>query len=231
MPKTVLNPSVRAVVFDAVGTLIFPNPTAPIVYAGCARRRGFDCHTPTVRARMIAAYDAEEAIDRAAGWVTSEGREVERWRRIVSAALADLPDPGACFSELYEHFARAGSWAVNPDAANVLHELAARGVVFGLASNYDSRLFRVLDGLPELRPVRERVVVSSAVGHRKPAAQFFQAVADLMTCDPGQIAFVGDDYANDYLGAREFGFPAVLLDERDRFPRAVRIRRLRELLG
>ena len=39
MPPWV-HPGIRAVFFDAVGTLLFPWPAAPVVYAGTALRHG-----------------------------------------------------------------------------------------------------------------------------------------------------------------------------------------------
>jgi len=232
MPPFLLPPNTRAVVFDAVGTLLFPNPGAPAVYAAYAAEHGAAVGTDVVRGRMTAAFTAEEEVDRAAGWVTSEGREVERWRRIVAGSLVELPDPAGCFRDLYEHFARPDAWSVNPDAAEVFRALTARGIAVGLASNYDSRLRRVLAGRPELEPIRARVTISSEAGYRKPSPHFFSAV--LRTLDvstAAEVAYVGDDYRNDYLGAAGAGMTAVLLDDRDRSPSAVRVLRLMDLLG
>lgn len=220
----------RAVFFDAVGTLLFPAPAAPDVYAGAARRRGVECGPADILARFATAFRAEEAADRAAGWVTSEEREVARWRRIVAETLPGVPDPDGCFRELYDHFADPANWAVSPDAAAVFAALQSRGIAVGLGSNYDARLCRVLDGHPGLDALRERVVVSATVGHRKPAAAFFDEVTRLAGCDRGAIVFVGDDVGNDYAGATAAGMRAVLLDPGGRFPEVERrIERLTEL--
>lgn len=218
--------------FDAVGTLLFPAPGAAAVYVESAARHGAACRPDLVRGRMIAAYTAEEEFDRARGWMTSEAREIERWRRIVAASLPELSDPDACFHDLYEHFARPDAWAVNPDAPVVFGGLAARGLVLGVASNYDSRLHRVLAGKPELGPVEDRLFISSEVGYRKPSPQFFRAVTrTLGDINPADVVYVGDDHENDYRGAAGAGLTAVLYDDRDRSPDAVRVRRLLDLLG
>ncbi len=222
---------IRAVFFDAVGTLLFPDPPAVEVYSRAATRHGVEIPRDAIRSRFIESFEAEEAADRERGWVTSEEREIERWRRIVSASLRELADPEACFIELYRHFARPDAWRVNPDAGVLFHSLQSRGMILGLASNYDSRLWPVVDGHPELAPLRDRVVISAAVGHRKPAPQFFAAVADSAGCDPSAILLVGDDLVNDYEGATAAGLEAVLLDPAGRHtdvPR--RIPALNELL-
>ena len=111
---TVILPGVRAAFFDAVGTLIFPDPSAPVIYSQVARRQELNLSPEDVRARFMAAYQAEEVADRLSGWVTSEEREVSRWRRIVSETLAGVVDPDACFRELFEHFSRPTSCASIP---------------------------------------------------------------------------------------------------------------------
>src|SRR5262249_58881218 len=96
-------------------------------------------------------------------------------------------------------------------AGAVLEELRRRGLVVGVASNFDSRLRRVAAGLPELAPV-DRFVISSEVGWRKPARQFFDAVVREAGCAPGEVLLVGDDTTNDYEGASAAGLRALLLD-------------------
>lgn len=202
---------IRAVAFDAVGTLIFPNPGAAVVYAEAAARHRLTVDPAEIGPKLWQQFRVEEEIDRTAGWVTSEQREKDRWRNIVFAAL-----PGATeelFRELYHHFAQPRAWAVPPDAAEVLTELHRRGFLLAMASNYDSRLASVVNGHPDLAPVRDRLVISSLVGFRKPAPAFFTfGVLPAMGVARNEILFVGDDHENDYLGATAAGMRAVLLD-------------------
>src|SRR5262245_46984756 len=78
---------IRAVVFDAVGTVLVPDPPAADVYVESARRFGVAVTPSEVRARFTNALAVEDVIDRAAGWVTSEDRERVRWQQIVTAVL------------------------------------------------------------------------------------------------------------------------------------------------
>jgi putative hydrolase of the HAD superfamily len=223
---------VRAVFFDAVGTLLFPDPPAPVMYAEAAARRGLALTPAEVRARFVAAYLAEEAADVSAGWATSEQREQGRWRRIVADTLAGVSDPDACYHFLFDHFAKPSAWRVAPDAAETLAALAARGLLLGLGSNYDERLWSVLAGFPELTFPRERVLISADVGVRKPGAEFFRRAARAAGCAVEEVLFVGDDLGNDYEGATAAGMPALLLDPLGRHPAAPhRITRLSELVG
>lgn len=207
-------PAVRAVCFDAVGTLIVPDPPAAVAYADVGRRFGSRLPVDVIEARFRAAFRAEEAIDHQNGLRTDEGREERRWRRIVAAVLDDVGDGEGCFRALWEHFSHPEAWRCAPDAAATLAELARRGYGLGLASNYDRRLRTVVAGLPALRPI-EWLVISSEVGWRKPARPFFDAVVVTAGVSADQILFVGDDPVNDDEGARAAGLRSLLLDPID----------------
>lgn len=211
---------IRAVVFDAVGTVMIPVPSAAEVYSETAWRYGVTVSPAEVATRFRVALAIEDEIDREAGWVTSEARERERWRRVVTHALPQTP-PEA-FDVLFAHFADPRSWRVPTGTADVLEALARHGIALGLASNYDARIRTILPGLTELRPLADRVVVSSEVGGRKPGRPFFAAVAAVMGEPPTRIAFVGDDRTNDYDGAAAAGMVPTLLDPEGRHSDLVR---------
>lgn len=215
-------PGTRAVFFDAVGTLIHPDPPAPVAYAAVAQSLGSRLTAAEIAARFRTAFAREEAFDRANGLRTSEERERRRWRNIVGDVLDDVRDGERCFEELFRHFGRPGAWRLDPDAGEMLAGLGRRGYVLGMASNYDGRLRSVAAGKPELRPVRH-LVISSEVGWRKPAPEFFAALSATTGLAPAHILFAGDDRANDFDGARAAGLQAILVG-------AGGIAELRELL-
>jgi putative hydrolase of the HAD superfamily len=228
---------VRAVIFDAVGTLIFPDPPAPVVYAQVGARYRSKLDADLIRRRFEIAFRDEDEIDRRQGWRTSEERERQRWRHIVARVLNDVADPDACFQALFEHFSKSEAWQCDPSTRTVLSALADSGVMVGLASNYDSRLRSVLAGKPDLAPLRT-VCISSEIGWRKPSPEFFDAVRRSVGMLPANILFVGDDFENDMEGALEAGMRGAWLEPEDsrRVPkgelarRVQRIRRLRDLL-
>lgn len=202
---------IRAVYFDAVGTLIHPQPPAAEVYCEVGKRHGSRRRSATVARRFADAFRKQEDIDRQNGWTTSERRERERWQSIVAEVLDDVTEPDACFAELYEHFAKPEAWSCDPATQEVIAALRRRGLLLGLASNYDHRLHAVVAGLAPLHGV-DHVIVSSEVGWRKPAPAFFEAIVRQAGMPPCDILLVGDDRVNDYDGARAAGLGAVLLD-------------------
>jgi putative hydrolase of the HAD superfamily len=219
---------VQVVVFDAVGTLIYPDPDVAVAYASAARRHGSVRTEREIGERFRAVFREVETRDRAGDLRTSEENEVARWQVIVRRVLDDLPDPSACFAELWDHFARPQAWRTYPEAPDVLANLESRGIRMMLASNFDGRLVRIARELEPLRPFRD-VLVSSQLGFRKPHAQFFQAIIARAAVEPSEILYVGDDPHNDVSGARAAGLRALLID-RKRSGADGRIASLRKLL-
>lgn len=221
---------VRAIYFDAVGTLIHPEPSAATVYADVGRRHGSWLRREEIHRRFAAAFARQDVIDGAAGWRTSEARERERWKSIVAEVLDDVSDRAACFAELYDHFATPAAWRCDESAPSVLAEFARRGHILGLASNYDHRLHTVLAGLDALRGI-ERVLVSAEIGWRKPARPFFEAICTQAGVGGREVLYVGDDFDNDFAGAIGAGMEAVLLDPAPPRKGISTISRLEEVLN
>ncbi len=202
-------PLPAVVFFDAVGTLIHPEPPAPVVYASVGRRFGSRLDEAAIRTRFRAAFRRQEEADYAGNLRTDERREFARWQAIVREVLDDVTDAEKCFQELYAHFARADAWRCESQTAEVLAGLAARGHVLGIASNFDHRLRGLVENMPALGPIRY-LVISSEVGWRKPAHKFYAEIFGQVTAPPEQILYVGDDPVNDYEGARAAGLTSVL---------------------
>ncbi|MSR56279.1 MAG: HAD family hydrolase [Planctomycetaceae bacterium] len=207
----------RCVAFDAVGTLIEPIPAAAEVYHQVARQHGSRLAAGEIVRRFRQAFRQTERGDRESPaetrLATDEATERERWRAIVTAVIDDVPDPEACFDELYEHFAQPESWDCFPEVPAVLEGLRLAGMLVVLASNFDRRLRTVCDGLAALRNVNCRVI-SSEVGFRKPSRRFFEALLAAAGCRADEILMVGDDRENDLIGAQQAGLHAVLINRR-----------------
>jgi putative hydrolase of the HAD superfamily len=203
----------RSIALDAVGTLIFAEPSVSAAYAEIGRRFGSQQSAEQVKGRLAdAMLRAGELSVVRFGEVdrTDEEHEYEFWRRVVFDVLPDLHEPEACFAELFEHFARPESWRCFEDVGPTLGELQRRGYRVLIASNFDARLNGVCEGLAELREVRCRVI-SSLVGYRKTHRGFYAAVANAAGCDPSEVLMVGDDFTNDVESARAAGLSAVHL--------------------
>jgi putative hydrolase of the HAD superfamily len=170
-----------------------------------------------VRARFRSAFARDESDEARGPMSTSEEIEHRRWRRIVGSVLPEVPDAGRAFEELWDHFARPDSWRCFEDAGPAVAALRGAGLEVLVGSNFDSRLRGVLRGLDGLEALAESAVVSSEVGYRKPHPAFYRSLSDRLGLEPGRIAFVGDDPANDLDGPAAAGLRALLLDRAGRY--------------
>jgi putative hydrolase of the HAD superfamily len=196
------------VLFDAVGTLIAPDPPVAEVYRGAAERFGSRLDLATIWQRFRQALAEEHA----AGEPTSEPQERERWRRIVGRVIDDVPAASdALFQQLWNHFAQPQSWRLYDDVTPALAALAAHGYRWGIASNFDARLKGIVRASSALTGC-EAVFVSSEIGFTKPDRRFFREVQLRLGAAAAEIVLVGDDAASDVAGATAAGWRAVLLD-------------------
>lgn len=199
-----------AILLDAVGTLIYPEPPVATAYAQIARRHRMELPEDEIQRRFKLAFRAQETIDEAAGLRTTETRERERWRAIVGEVFADQARPLAPFEELWNHFAEPRHWASFPEVKEALAEAAERGVRLVVASNFDARLGGIVAGLPELAPIRG-LFVSSEVGWNKPATEFYRHCLGELGLSAGDAISVGDDRDNDVAAPRRIGIRAALV--------------------
>ncbi len=198
--------------FDAVGTLLAPRRPVAEVY------RDWGAQHRIVRDLKELAPRVQQAIEReiwsSTGGATSEFQERRRWRRVVAFAFGSRRATSGLFRDLWNYFAEPAAWRIFPDVAECLQVLAERRVELAIASNFDSRLPRLVRGFPELAQI-ERIFVSSDIGWRKPDRRFFATIARAFPTQ-SSVWMIGDQLAVDVLPAREFGWQAVWLRRSDR---------------
>ncbi len=203
-----------AVVFDAVGTLIFPQPSVAEAYHQAAARLGIAVDQAEIRQRFRQAFARQEALDaqRPSPWQTSEAHETARWQAIVGEVFPECASPPQAeqlFADLWQHFALPQHWRIAADAVDVIAQLTSRGIAVAIGSNFDHRLHTICAGLPPLDTAR--VFVSSELGVRKPSLQFYQQVSHALQVAPERIVMVGDHWRNDIEGAQAARWQAILL--------------------
>ena len=211
--------SIKWLVFDAVGTLIHPNPSVPVAYHSIASRYGSRFSVDEIGSRFRRAFRQSETDQfpdgPAAGshYLSSNSIEYARWRWIVNEVVPDVNDLQQCFAELWDHFALPTSWSVFDDVASTLTALRKSGYRLVIASNFDSRLHSVCRGHNEFRAI-EQSFVSSEMGFRKPAKEFYEQLISRCGCRPNQILMIGDDPEHDVAGPIASNMHALLIDRK-----------------
>ncbi len=196
--------NVRAVLFDAVGTLITPTTPVAEVYHDFGRRHGSRLEAKAIAARFPAALRAADVCQGR----SDERIEFDRWRAVVAHVFDDLSKTEPLFQELWTHFARPDSWQLVPRSVELLEGLIAGEYVVGVASNFDARLRTVLSG-PNRVPAAVKPFISSDLGWQKPHLGYFRSVERALGLSPQEILLVGDDWDNDVCGGRSAGWQAI----------------------
>jgi putative hydrolase of the HAD superfamily len=225
----------KAVLFDAVETLIRPWPSVGSVYARAAAAHGLRCQAGSLQAAFHPAYSElfPERFFGRSGVQTSEPRERRWWARVVARTFeragCGTPDAEVIAAGLAA-FARGAAWRPCAGAVETLRTLKARGLKIALVSNFDGRLHRVVAELG-LRPSFDAVIVSSEAGWAKPSPRIYAAALAALGVDPGEALMVGDRPNEDIAGATAAGLQALLYDPRGHAPGPGSIRDLRQVPG
>lgn len=213
--------TIRAVLFDAVGTLIYPQPSAVDVYFEFGKAFGSQVTRDNVARRLRIALQSPQRSGRPGALSTSsrvepyrtdELRERLRWRRIVASVFDDLRNAaGELFESLWDHFAASESWRVFGDVVPAWQQLDRLGHLLGIASNFDERLFRISQAFEPLKSC-EHFFCSSRIGYAKPSRRFFRTVEQILDLPSESILLVGDDWQCDVVAAAAAGWQSVHLD-------------------
>jgi putative hydrolase of the HAD superfamily len=184
---------IRAVTFDAAGTLIAPHPSVGAVYAEVASAFGLERDAAELERAFLPAFTAVRAR-----WGMPYGADEQDARRFWHAVIDDtfgepLPFEIAC--ELYDTFATAKRWRVLPGVRDALTMIGDQNLPMAVVSNFDNRLRQVLSEL-YLGPFCT-VVTSVSVGRAKPDPLPLLTVCRVIDVTPAQVLHLGDSERED----------------------------------
>lgn len=227
--------AIKAVFFDAAGTLIRPTKPVGESYAVLAKKYSKDVPTAEIRERFHSCFSSAPPL--AFPEVSSEellGLERAWWKDLVRRVFEPW-GPFArfdeYFSELFRYFSSPDSWSLYPETMETLSLLKERRIVLAVISNFDSRLLGILNGLG-IDSWFDSILLSSRVGHAKPDPEIFHAALRLHGLKPEEALHVGDSREKDAAGANHAGLIGVLLDRNSRVPKDSfpKIRSLKEIV-
>jgi putative hydrolase of the HAD superfamily len=218
---------VRAVLLDALGTLVELQPPAPRLRR-LLRESGFELSEEHAAAGFAAeiAYYLDHHLE------GSDRERLERLRdRCAEAMRRALDIDGLDHATARRAMLGALEFTAYPDVLPALGELRARGVALVIASNWDCSLPHWLRPTGILELV-DGVVTSAEVGEAKPGARVFERALAVARVAPAEALHIGDRVDYDVEGAAAAGVRGVLLQrDGDPPPGVEAIRSLPELLA
>ena len=191
----------RVIFFDVGNTLLFPN-----------------------RAKMLAPISEDrhpsleqwQALERRTKQEFDDGMQAGKvdhsfWWTFHTHLLEDLSQDNGVRDTLVQNTQNSANWdQILPGTRAALERIAAKFRI-AVISNADGGIERILSRCG-IADCFESITDSGIVGIEKPRAEIFEAALKQMKVRAEESLYVGDVYSVDYLGARNAGMDAVLLD-------------------
>jgi putative hydrolase of the HAD superfamily len=217
--------AVKAVLLDALGTLVELQPPAPRLQR-LLGQAGFDVSED----RAATGFAAEIAYYLDHHLEGSDPERLERLRdRCAEEMRRALDLPGLDHATARRAMLEALEFRPYPDVLPALGELRERGVTLVVASNWDCSLPDWL-GPAGITELVDGVVTSAEVGAPKPDPRVFERALAIAGAAPSEALHAGDQVDNDVEGAAAVGVRAVLVQREGEPPAGVEaVRSLREL--
>ena len=206
--------SIKAIFFDAVGTLFYLTKTVGDHYAYVGHEVGLNLHAQKLERAFHAAW--KQMPQRSAIDGPRENDDKGWWRELVGHVFHQVApwlsefDRDNFFEIAYEHFAEPGVWELYPEVSGVLQELTPQ---FQLAviSNFDGRLRFILQNLG-ISKFFAHVFISSELGADKPDPEIFRRALATVHLKADEVLHVGDDPERDWNAAVAAGLSVFRLD-------------------
>ncbi|MGE0827183.1 MAG: HAD-IA family hydrolase [Candidatus Binatia bacterium] len=206
---------IKAIFFDAAGTLFTVNGSVGEIYARLAREYGKEVEIKDLEAGFRRCFaEAPPMAFPGASSAPILALEKQWWRDIVQkifAPLGPFPRFSEYFDALFSYFAQTAAWRLYPETLQTLTALHECGVCLGVISNFDSRLFGLLDGFG-LSRFFDPIVISTQAGAAKPESAIFTQALARHGFRPAETFHVGDSVHADIAGAQAVGLLPVLID-------------------
>jgi putative hydrolase of the HAD superfamily len=196
----------RAVLLDALGTLVELQPPAPRLRALLAEA-GFEVSEE----QAAAGFGAEIGYYLQHHLEGGDRERLDELRdRCAEALRAGLGLPELDHATSRRVMLGALEFRAFPDVEPALRELRAAGTRLVIVSNWDCSLPDWL-GPAGVLDLVDGVVSSAELGEAKPAPAVFLHGLELVGAEPGEAIHVGDSLENDVEGARAAGIRPLLL--------------------
>jgi putative hydrolase of the HAD superfamily len=206
---------IRAILFDAAGTLFYLTKTVGDHYAYVGREVGLELDAQKLESAFHAAW---QQMPRRPAIVDGPRENDDKgwWRELVGHVFDQVApsvnelDRDNFFEVAYEHFAEPGVWELYPEVTEVLEQLRPR---FQLAviSNFDGRLRFILQHLG-ISNYFSYIFISSELGADKPDLEIFRRALKIMQLNADEVLHVGDDPERDWKAAAAAGLLVFRLD-------------------
>ncbi len=211
----------RVIFFDAVGTLFGVRYSVGEAYRLIASEFGVEAEAEVLNQAFFQSFLAAPSMAFPGANIQEIPQlEFEWWKAIAVQTFQavglyeNFTDFSLFFQQLYDHFSTEKPWFVYPDVVPALQNYYNQGIELGVLSNFDSRLYPVLEAL-NLDQFFTTITISTEVGVAKPSPEIFQIALNKHQCSPEDAWHIGDSFKADYEGAKAVGIRGILVNRED----------------
>jgi len=205
---------IKAIFFDALGTLFYLTKTVGYHYALAGSSVGLPLDSQQLDRAFYSVW--KKMPRRAAIAGPRDNDDKGWWRELVDHVLAQVApslsefDRDNFFEIAYEHFAESDVWELYPEVHGVLNQLQP-SFQLAVVSNFDGRLRLILQHLG-ISKFFAHIFISSEIGADKPDPEIFRRALKLIDLKPNEVLHVGDDSERDWEAASAAGLSIFRLD-------------------
>jgi len=194
-------PDRRVIFFDVGNTLLFPNRAKMLARISTHRH-------PTIEQWQALERKTKNEFDQG---MQSGSVDHGFWWTFHTYLLAELGEDASFRSALIENTQNSANWdQILPGTREALDRIH-QNFRIAVISNADGGIERVLSRCG-IADCFESITDSGIVGVEKPRPEIFAAALKSMQARADESLYVGDVYSVDYIGARNAGMEAILLD-------------------
>lgn len=217
---------IQAVVFDLDDTLRHSVPDGNAHFVERARLLGLDIDEAAHRdARRWAHQYWANSPELQEDIQSFDGMDDEFW---IGYGRRHLLALGRSEQEAARYAARLQAYMrehyqpedhLKEGAQETLRALKADGYQVGLLTNRSRPIYEVMHKL-DLDLDLDFFLAAAQLGAFKPHPEIFHAMLELLQLQPEQVAYVGDNYYADIVGAQQAGLAPILIDPHGLYPDA-----------
>ena len=211
----------KVIFLDAGGTLFGVKGSVGQVYQTLSQQVGVAASAEQLDQAFYQSFaDADAMAFPNVSAVEIPHREYLWWLAIAqetfqrAGIFGQFSDFEGFFEGVYQHFATAEPWVVYQDTLISLQRWQRMNIPLGIISNFDSRIYAVLDAL-DLRQYFQTITISTEAGAAKPDSLIFTTALQKHNCSPSDAWHVGDSRKDDLKGAQGVGLRGILLKRPD----------------
>ncbi|MDJ0729869.1 MAG: HAD-IA family hydrolase [Crocosphaera sp.] len=216
----------KVIFLDAVGTLFGVKGSVGEIYSYLAAQVGVQCDASILETTFYKQFKkAPPLAFHGVDIMTVPDLEYQWWYQVAydtyteAKVIDQFSDFDGFFRQLYDYFATPHPWFLYTDVFPALQHWQKQGIALGIISNFDTRIYEVLD-IFGLTDFFQTITISSTTGTAKPDCNIFIEALEKHDCQPEETWHIGDSKKEDYEGAKYAGINPFLLERNEEIDRS-----------